>query len=109
VATAEQCEEALYTLAARLAESGTSRADFDRTLSCTVRDLGIIFAGHLAGGRLHDITRTTKPDAQVRLDVTGDDLLKLVDGSLNVGAAWASGRLKIGAGVRDLIRLRSIF
>jgi hypothetical protein len=109
VATAEQCETALHTLAGRLAESGTSRADFNRTLSCTVRDLGIIFVGHLADGQLADITRASKPDAQVRLDVTGDDLIKLVDGSLNVGAAWASGRLKIGAGVRDLIRLRSIF
>ena len=41
--------------------------------------------------------------------MTSDDLVALVNGSLNAGSAWASGRLKIKAGVRDMLRLRSIF
>jgi putative sterol carrier protein len=39
----------------------------------------------------------------------GDDLVKLVAGELNMAAAWATGRVKVDASVRDIIKLRSIF
>jgi SCP-2 sterol transfer family protein len=111
VATAEQCEQALHTLAQRLEDNESSRrkAGFDRTVTCTIRDLDVVFAGRLTGGRLVDIARTTSREAQVRLAMTGDDLLALVDGNLKMASAWASGRVKIDAGVRDLVRLRSLF
>ena len=48
-------------------------------------------------------------DAQIRLTMTSDDLLALVDGSLHLASAWATGRIKVEAGVRDLLKLRSIF
>jgi putative sterol carrier protein len=41
--------------------------------------------------------------------MTSDDLLKLVDGELNMASAWASGRVKIDASVFDLLKLRSVF
>jgi alkyl sulfatase BDS1-like metallo-beta-lactamase superfamily hydrolase len=111
VATLEQCEQALHALAARLAESATSRAtlDFDRTLSCTIRDLHVIFAGRLKDGQLIDVSRATSRDAQVRLTLSSDDLVALVDGKLKMAAAWATGRVRIQAGVRDLYRLRTLF
>jgi alkyl sulfatase BDS1-like metallo-beta-lactamase superfamily hydrolase len=111
VATVEQCEQALHTLAQRLADNEASRrkAGFDRTLSCTIRDLDAIFGGRLKDGQLIDIAPTTSSDAQVRLAMSGDDLLALVDGRLKMSSAWASGRIKIDAGVRDLMRLRSLF
>lgn len=111
MATVEECEQALQGLAAKLAEKDEAdrQRGFDRTLTCRIRDLEIIFAGQLTDGRLEGIRRTTKPDAQIRLDMTSDDLLSVVDGSLNIGAAWAKGRVKVGAGVRDILRLRSIF
>jgi SCP-2 sterol transfer family len=111
VATVEQCEQALHTLAQRLADHDASRrnAGFDRTLSCTIRDLGVVFGGRLKDGQLIDIAPATSPDAQVRLSMTGEDLLALVDGRLKMSSAWASGRIKIDAGVRDLMRLRSLF
>ena len=37
-----------------------------------------------------------------------DDLIALTDGKLNFAAAWATGRVKLEAGLRDLLRLRKI-
>jgi alkyl sulfatase BDS1-like metallo-beta-lactamase superfamily hydrolase len=111
VATLEQCEQALHALAARLAESAASRKrlDFDRTLSCTIRDLDAIFTGHLKDGQLVDIARAATGDAQVRLILGSDDLVALVDGRLKMAAAWATGRVRVQASVRDLYRLRTLF
>jgi hypothetical protein len=41
--------------------------------------------------------------------MTSDDLIALTDGRLKLAAAWATGRLRINAGVRDLLKLRSFF
>lgn len=112
MATAEECEQALHTLAQRMAEHGKSdpRSDgFERTLSCTLRDLRISFAGRLADGRLLDIRRVDSGHAQIRLEMSSDDLLRLVNSELNLASAWATGRVKVHAGVRDMIKLRSIF
>lgn len=110
MATEEQCEQALHTLAARLAAADSSSANgYDRTLSCALPDLGIVFAGRLHGGRLDDIAKTDKRDAQVKLTMSSDDLVALVDGRLKMSSAWATGRVKIDAGVRDLLKLRSVF
>lgn len=110
MATVEQCEAALQTLAERSARKGPQqRLDVDRTLSCTITDLGITYTGRLTGGRLTGIGQTSEPVAQVRLALRSDDLVALVDGELGVASAWATGRLKIDAGMRDLLRLRSIF
>ncbi|CAM5711288.1 hypothetical protein SHIRM173S_12961 [Streptomyces hirsutus] len=37
-----------------------------------------------------------------------DDLLALVDGELNFAKAWASGRVKLEAGLSDLLNLKSL-
>jgi putative sterol carrier protein len=110
VATEEQCEQALHALADRLAANASGQGDgFDRTLSCTIRDLGIVYRGRLAGGQLRDIDRAESRDAQVKLTMSSDDLVALVDGTLKMAPAWASGRVKVEAGVRDMLKLRSIF
>jgi hypothetical protein len=112
MATVEQCEAAFNQLADRVAtvsSAGRNTAPFDRTLSCTINDLSLIFAARLHDGKLLDIHQTTDPAAQVRMAMTSDDLLKLVDGELKMGAAWASGRIKVDASIMDLLKLRSIF
>jgi alkyl sulfatase BDS1-like metallo-beta-lactamase superfamily hydrolase len=111
VATVEQCEQALRDLAARLAAKDPARRStgFNRSLTCTVRDLEVIFSGQLRDGLLADIHRASARDAQIKLNLTSDDLLSLVDGKINMASAWATGRVKVEAGVRDLIKLRSIF
>lgn len=111
MATVEQCEQALHVLADRLAASESSRRKigFDRTLTCTIRDLDVIFAGRLKDGQLIDIDRTTSKAAQVRLAMNSEDLIALVEGRLKMASAWATGRARVDASVRDLLRLRSIF
>jgi putative sterol carrier protein len=112
MASLEECEQAFHGLAARLAaadHAARQRAAFDRSLTCTLRDLNVIFAAQLHEGELTDIRQVTKADAQIRMTMTSDDLIKLVDGGLNMGSAWATGRVRIDASVFDLLRLRAIF
>lgn len=115
MATVQDCERALATLADRLAAADPEarrRNSFDRTLSCRLPDLGVAFAGHLHDGLLTDIGAVDDAaagKAQVKLSMSSDDLVKLVDRELNLAAAWAGGRIKIDAGVLDLIKLRSVF
>jgi hypothetical protein len=111
VATAEQCEQALHALAEKLASNDPShrKLGFDRTMTCSIRDLDVIFAGRLQDGQLVDIAPAATGEAQIRLTMSSDDLIALVEGNLKVASAWATGRVKIEAGVRDLIKLRSIF
>jgi predicted lipid carrier protein YhbT len=111
LATVEECEKALHELAARLADRDPANAKttLDRTLSCHIRDLDVTWTGHLREGRLDDVEQASAPDAQVKLSMKSEDLLKLVAGELNMAAAWATGRVRVDASVRDVMRLRSIF
>jgi predicted lipid carrier protein YhbT len=111
VATVEECERALQELAGKLAgNSATGVRDKieDRSLSCELRDLGLTYGGHLREGRLEDIRQVSDGRAQIRLSMTSDDLLALTQGRLNLGRAWATGRVKISASVFDLLKLRSM-
>ncbi|MCU1658283.1 MAG: sterol-binding protein [Pseudonocardiales bacterium] len=112
MASVEACEEAFHGLAAKLASANGAtkqKATLDRSLSCTLPDLGVVFAGQLKDGELRDIRQTDTADAQIRLTMSSDDLLTLVAGELNMASAWATGRVKIDASVFDLLKLRSIF
>jgi alkyl sulfatase BDS1-like metallo-beta-lactamase superfamily hydrolase len=111
MASIEQCETALHDLAAQLAADATARkkANLDRSLTCTITDLGVVFAARLHNGSLQDIHRAQDAAAQVRLSTTSDDLVAMVDGDLSMAKAWAAGRVKIEASVLDLIRLKSVF
>jgi hypothetical protein len=46
--------------------------------------------------------------ADIRLTMNSDDLVALTEGRLSFGPAWASGRVKLEAGLRDLLRLRKM-
>ncbi|CAN5184838.1 hypothetical protein BH20ACT5_BH20ACT5_20880 [soil metagenome] len=109
MATVQECEQALRQLSVALAASDSSGASgLDRTISCRVPDLEVIFTGRLRDAALHDLARSESAKADLRLTVDSDDLVRLVDGSLGFGAAWASGRIKVHAGVFDLLRLRTL-
>lgn len=111
MASVEQCAQALRSLADRLAAVDPDvRGKYvvERTVSCRIRDLDVVFSGRLDDSGLTDITQTDDASAQVRLATSSDDLLALADGRLGVPAAWATGRLKIEASVLDLLKLRSL-
>jgi hypothetical protein len=114
MATIEECRSALDRLSENMAGAeGDVRAAaaLDRSLSCRVTDLDITFVGRLANGRIEvqDTLQGPPPErAQIRLTMSGDDLVSMVNGELNFAKAWGSGRVKLEAGLRDLFRLRTL-
>jgi len=111
VATLDECMTALSGFVGKLAAAPAAQ-DLDRSVSCRLPDLGQVVAGRLARGAVHDMTAQpdgpTVPKADIRLTMTSDDLLALTSGQLSFGPAWASGRVKLEAGLRDMLRLRSL-
>lgn len=114
MATIEECRSALDQLAANTAPAagdGKGAPALDRSLSCRITDLDVTFVGRLAGGRIQDVTAVPgEPDraAQIRLSMTGDDLVALVGGELKFAKAWGSGRVRVQASFRDVLRLRAL-
>ncbi|QNE78182.1 sterol-binding protein [Streptomyces finlayi] len=114
MATMEECRSALGRLSDNLtgAEGDVrSAAALDRSLSCHIRDLDVTFTGRLRGGRIvvHDTAEgPPREKAEIRLAMSGDDLVALVDGELHFAKAWGSGRVRMEAGFRDLLKLRSL-
>lgn len=111
MATLEQCLIALDEILEPLA-SNPAAAGMDRSLSCRLPDLGQDLRARLSHGKVRDLTVVphdeSQPQADIRLTMTSDDLVALTDGRLSFGPAWASGRVKLEAGFRDLLRLRKL-
>ncbi|MEU9523538.1 MULTISPECIES: sterol-binding protein [unclassified Streptomyces] len=114
MATTEECRAALDKLSdsMRGAEGDVRAAtELDRSVSCHITDLDVTFAGRMTDGRI-DVRETLegppRERAEIRLAMTGDDLVALVAGELNFARAWGSGRVRLEAGLRDLFRLRKL-
>ncbi len=111
MATMEQCMTALEGILGDLAAKPAAQG-LDRSLSCRLTDLRQVVRGRLARGSVRELR--AEPDgeslekADIRLTMTSDDLVALTDGQLSFGPAWASGRVKLEAGLRDMLRLRSL-
>lgn len=114
MATREECEAALDRLVEKLGEVDPAlkrgHDSLERSVSCRVPDLDTMWTGQLRDGHLHEVTEreADEAEAQIRLTVCSDDLVELSSGELSFAGAWASGRLKVSAGVRDLLRLRTL-
>ena len=114
MATIEECRSALEKLADNMAGADgdvRAAAAMDRSLSCRITDLDITFVGRLKDGRIEVLDTLQGPPAekaQIRLTMSGDDLVAMVNGELNFAKAWGSGRVKLEAGLRDLFRLRTL-
>ncbi|MFD7134413.1 sterol-binding protein [Streptomyces sp. NPDC059894] len=114
MATIEECRAALEKFSENLGGAeGDAReaAALERSVSCRLTDLDVTFVGRLTGGRLEvdDTVQGPPPEkAQLRLTMTGDDLVAMVDGDLPFAKAWGSGRVRLQAGLRDLFRLRKL-
>jgi predicted lipid carrier protein YhbT len=114
MATIEECRAALEKLSDTMQHAegdAATAASMDRSVSCRITDLDVTFVGRMTGGRI--VVRDTiqgppKEKAQIRLTMAGDDLVALVNGELNFAKAWGSGRVKLEAGLRDLLQLRKL-
>jgi len=111
VATIEQCTKALEGILGDLASSPAAKG-MDRTLSCRLTDLGQVVRGRLAEGEIKDVEvvphdAAVEP-ANIRLTMSSDDLLAMTDGDLEFAKAWATGRVKLEASLKDMFKLRSM-
>ncbi|MGY1616626.1 SCP2 sterol-binding domain-containing protein [Geodermatophilus sp. SYSU D00691] len=107
----EQSLKALDSILGPLA-ANPAAADLDRSLSCRLTDLQQVVLGRLRDREVQDVHTVpdgpSVPKADIRLTMSSDDLVALTDGRLSFGPAWASGRVKLEAGFRDLLRLRKL-
>jgi predicted lipid carrier protein YhbT len=112
MANEEECRLALDRIAQRLDDLDPevfAEHVVERTISCHVPDLDLAWRTRLHAGGLDPFEPTDDPkSAQVRLTVDSDDLVSLANDELGAAKAWTSGRLKIDAGVFDLLRLRKL-
>jgi len=111
VATLPEVETAVRAVVERLEDVDPevrSRYAVDRTVSCRISDLGVVWSARLCDEGLCDVTTTTADRAQVRLTVSSNDLLALTEGRLALTTAWATGRLRVQASPFDLLRLRAL-
>lgn len=111
MATMDQCTKALQGILGDLAANPAAQG-LDRSLSCRLTDLGQVVLGRLSSGTVQGLHTVpdgpATPVADIRLTMTSDDLVALTDGRLAFASAWASGRVKLEAGLRDLLRLRTL-
>jgi len=111
VATIDDCLTALKRILGDLA-ANPAASGLDRSLSCRLTDLEQMVTGRLTTGAVRDLTVVpdgpAAPKADIRLTMSSDDLVALTEGRLKFAPAWASGRVKFEAGLRDMLRLRSL-
>ncbi len=111
MATMEQCLTALEGILGDLAANPAADG-LDRSLSCRLTDLDEVVLGRLGSGAVRDLHVLPHgpevPKADSRHTMSSEDLIALTDGRLSFGPAWAMGRVKLEAGLRDLLRLRKI-
>ncbi|GAA3469134.1 MULTISPECIES: SCP2 sterol-binding domain-containing protein [Nonomuraea] len=114
MATLEECRAALGKLVEQFDDiDAESRAKHvvERTVSCRVSDLDVMFYGRLHHDGLDPFDERPPVDgrpADVKLTITSDDLIALVDGELDLARALLGGRVKIDASFGDLLRLRRL-
>jgi hypothetical protein len=107
----DECLTALKGVLGDIAANPAAEG-LDRSVSCRLTDLDEVVVGRLAGGAIRDLHVVPHgpalAKADIRLTMASDDLVALTDGRLAFGSAWATGRIKLEAGLRDLLRLRKL-
>lgn len=110
MATLAQCRVALEELVAKLdgIDGDARRSNVpDRTIELVLLDLDAHFSGKWHAGELCDMTDGPCPtQANIRLAMSSDDLIGMTQGQLSFAHAWATGRVRLDASLRDLLRLR---
>ncbi len=112
MAQPEQVREAVTELTRRLhedADHDVRQRIPDRTVALVLHDLGEAYHGRLHGGGLVDVVRIDAgdvPEVDARVVMSSDELVALVEGSDSFAAGWATGRIRVHAGLRTLLELR---
>jgi hypothetical protein len=114
VATREEVEQRLRDLIARLDHSDDGARSLGRALperrvlALRVPDLDREYWTELHGGRLSELRDGPTEDPHIRVTASSDELVDLVDGKGSLFSAYMAGRVRIEAGLSDLLRLRKL-
>jgi photosystem II stability/assembly factor-like uncharacterized protein len=113
MATAQECQAALESLTARIAQmDAKDRAAnlADRTLSCRVTDLGVTFMTRLSADGASAVTEAASgaPPAQIRFAASSDQVVAVGADPGSFARAWLTGKLKVEGNMLDLLRLRKL-
>jgi hypothetical protein len=112
MATIDEVHDAVERLNAMFGDldDTTRRKIPDESVSVLVKDLGVAYACRFASGDVVDVRRIEPADvsgATLKITCTSDTLLDVVDGRLHFGHAWATGKVRVDAKLRDILKLRS--
>lgn len=113
MATAEECQAALEGLTERIAAMEAKDREahlLDRTLSCRVPDLDLIFVTRLGphGAEPVRVAANGAPPAQVRFTADSNTVVAIGDDPGRFMRAWLSGKLRVQGSVFDLLHLRKL-
>jgi hypothetical protein len=112
--TAEECREAFEKLTGRLAQLDPKDRDAffaGRSFSCRVTDLDVTFVTRFGPGGAPEPVREADPGdppADVRMAAASPVVLELAEDIHAFPRAWLSGRVKVQASIRDILRLRKL-
>ena len=90
-------------------DDDTRRRIPDTTVSVLVSDLDTAFYARFTEGLLGEVTEIDTVDfsaARLKITMSSDTLIDVVEGRLNFGTGWAKGKIKVDARLRDLFELR---
>ena len=113
MATAEECRAALQSLTGRIADMDAKDREAhlrDRTLSCRVTDLDVIFMTRLGphGADHVKVVDNGSPPAQVRFTADSNTVVAISRDPGSFMRAWLTGQLKVQGNVFDLLHLRKL-
>lgn len=112
MATTDEVQDAVERLNAMFGDldDATRRKIPDETVGVYVKDLDVAYGCRFEGGDVVDVRRVEQAELAgrtVRITCTSDVLLDIVDGRLHFGHAWATGKIRVDAKFRDILKLRS--
>lgn len=104
-------ERALASLMVRLdAAAPAPDAIPERSIVCIIPDLATAFRTELKDSRFNGLEEVdVDQDAEVTITARSDDLIALIEGRLNVGFAFLTGKIRVDASTQDLMTIRRLF
>lgn len=112
VATEDVVDRTLRDLVRRLETADVGRRSLPerRSLAVFIKDLDVSYTAVFGDGVISDLAKGEPAgNEDVRIFVSSDDLISLASGKMGVGGALLTGRLRVDAGMSDLLMLRHLF
>jgi predicted lipid carrier protein YhbT len=79
-----------------------------RIIQVVVPDLPATYWTEMADGQMSALHRGPPAQSDIRIRVSSEDLVDLVDGRRSLFSSYLSGHVKVEASLSDLLRLRRL-